>query len=53
VMSIRETSDAGTPIVVKAPGSPEARAFIALAERVRDKLSDTGDARPAPKIVME
>ena len=53
VMSIRETSDAGTPIVAKAPGSPEARAFIALAERVRDKLSEGGDARPAPKIVME
>ena len=53
VMSIRETSDAGTPIVAKDPGSPEARAFIALAERVRDKLSGTSDARPAPKIVME
>ncbi len=53
VMSIRETSDAGTPIVAKAPESAEARAFIALAERVRDKLSDAGDARPAPKIVME
>ncbi len=52
-MSIRETSDAGTPIVAKAPGSPEARAFIALAERVRDKLAEGGDARPAPKIVME
>ena len=53
VLSIRETSDAGTPIVAKAPDSPEARAFIALAERVRDKLSDAGDARPAPKFVME
>jgi ATP-binding protein involved in chromosome partitioning len=53
VMSIRETSDAGTPIVAKAPESPEGRAFIALAERVRDKLADDTDARPAPKIVME
>ena len=53
VTSIRETSDAGTPIVAKDPGSPEARAFIAIAERVRDKLSDGGDAKPAPKIVME
>ena len=53
VMSIRETSDAGTPIVAKEPGSPEAGAFIALAERVRDKLSDSSDARPAPKFVME
>jgi ATP-binding protein involved in chromosome partitioning len=53
VPSIRETSDAGTPIVAKEPNSPEARAFLALAERVRDKLSDDADARPAPKIVME
>jgi ATP-binding protein involved in chromosome partitioning len=53
VMSIRATSDAGTPIVAKEPGSPEAGAFIALAERVRDKLSDEGGARPAPKIVFE
>ena len=53
VPSIRETSDAGTPIVAKEPGSPEARAFLALAERVRDKLSGAGDAKPAPKIVLE
>jgi len=53
VPSIRETSDAGTPIVVKEPASAEARAFLALAERVRDKLSDTGDVKPAPKIVVE
>jgi hypothetical protein len=39
--------------VAKEPGSPEAGAFIALAERVRDKLSDEGGARPAPKIVFE
>jgi ATP-binding protein involved in chromosome partitioning len=53
VPSIRETSDAGTPIVAKEPNSPEARAFLELAERVRDKLSGGSDARPAPKIVME
>jgi ATP-binding protein involved in chromosome partitioning len=53
VPSIRETSDAGTPIVAKEPNSSEARAFLELAERVREKLSGGGDARPAPKIVME
>jgi ATP-binding protein involved in chromosome partitioning len=54
VTSIRETSDAGTPIVAKEPNSPEARAFLALAERVRDKLADGADgAKPAPKIVLE
>jgi ATP-binding protein involved in chromosome partitioning len=53
VPSIRETSDAGTPIVAKDPMSAEARAFIALAERVREKLSGPGDAKAAPKIVYE
>src|SRR5262245_42966388 len=53
VPSIRETSDAGTPIVAKEPNSPEARAFLELAERVREKLSGGSDARPAPKIIME
>ena len=53
VPSIRETSDAGTPIVVTAPNSPEARAFLALAEKVAAKLSSREGARPAPKIVFE
>jgi ATP-binding protein involved in chromosome partitioning len=52
VASIRETSDSGTPIVATAPGSAEARAFIAVAERVAQKLS-AGAARAAPKIVIE
>ncbi len=53
VQAIRETSDAGTPIVAIAPGGPESRAFLALAAKVAEKLSVTGNARPAPKIVME
>jgi ATP-binding protein involved in chromosome partitioning len=53
VPSIRETSDAGTPIVAKEPNSAEAQAFLALARRVREKLAATGDARPAPKIIVE
>ena len=52
VPSIRETSDAGTPIVVTAPNSPEARAFIALAQIVAEKLL-VGAPRQAPKIVIE
>jgi ATP-binding protein involved in chromosome partitioning len=52
VPSIRETSDAGTPIVVTAPNSAEARAFIALAQIVAEKLL-VGAPREAPKIVME
>ena len=51
VASIRETSDAGTPIVVQEPESREAGAFIAVAERVAAALA--APVRPAPRIVME
>jgi ATP-binding protein involved in chromosome partitioning len=51
VPSIRETSDAGTPIVAQAPNSREAGAFLAIAERVAAALS--APVRPAPRIVME
>jgi ATP-binding protein involved in chromosome partitioning len=49
--SIRETSDAGTPIVAYAPESPDARAFLILAENVLNAMA-AADARPAPRIVM-
>jgi len=51
VPSIRETSDAGTPIVVQAPDSREAAAFLAIAGRVAAALS--APVRPPPRIVME
>ena len=51
VPAIRETSDAGTPIVAEAPASREAQAFLELARIVATKLA--GDARPAPRIVVE
>lgn len=51
VPSIRETSDAGTPIVVQDPNGREAAAFLAIAERVASALS--ASVRPAPRIVME
>jgi ATP-binding protein involved in chromosome partitioning len=53
VPAIRETSDAGTPIVAAQPKSAEAKAFLALAARVADKLSSGARARPAPRIVVE
>jgi len=37
-MSIRETSDAGTPIMVKAPDSPQAQAYDMVARAVAMKL---------------
>jgi len=48
---IRETSDAGTPITVSRPDSPEAHAFRELARRVAARL-ELGQ-RPAPKIIIE
>lgn len=51
VPSIRETSDAGRPIVIEAPQSPEAAAFLALAQNVAKSLE--APVRAAPRIVME
>jgi ATP-binding protein involved in chromosome partitioning len=51
VPSIRETSDAGTPIVAINPGGVEAKAFLAIAARIAEKLAVA--AKPAPKIVLE
>ena len=51
VPRIRETSDAGTPVMVAMPDGPEALAFLAVAEKVAAALK-TSD-RPAPKIIFE
>jgi ATP-binding protein involved in chromosome partitioning len=51
VPAIRETSDAGTPIVALSPESREAEAFIAIARGVAGALE--GAARPQPKIIIE
>ena len=53
VMAIRETSDAGLPIVATQPDGPHAAAYRAIAERVRDQLGVVGASRQAPKIVIE
>jgi ATP-binding protein involved in chromosome partitioning len=52
-MSIRETSDAGLPIVATQPDSPHAAAYRAIAANVRDQLGAGGTAKAAPKIVIE
>jgi len=48
---VRQTSDAGTPIVDYNPTSAEARAFIAVADRVAKAVA--APARAAPRIVIE
>jgi ATP-binding protein involved in chromosome partitioning len=52
VPAIRETSDAGTPIVAKDPSSAEARAFLELAAKVVQKISGSA-VKQAPRIVIE
>ncbi len=53
-IAIRETSDAGTPIVVADPASPLSHAYLAIAARIRDKVgASSATARPAPRIVIE
>jgi len=48
---IRETSDAGRPIVATAPDSAEAHAFLAIAKEVATSVA--GKQRTAPRIVLE
>jgi ATP-binding protein involved in chromosome partitioning len=51
VSAIRETSDAGTPIVAQSPQSAEAQAFMEIAENIARSL--TAPIRQPPRIVME
>jgi len=50
-IEIRETSDAGTPIVVSHADSPHAQAYLSIARNVWQAL-DGGASRQAPRIVM-
>ena len=50
-ITIRETSDGGTPITVARPESPHAGAFRDIAATVWDTLYDA-PAREPPRIVM-
>ena len=52
-MVIRETSDAGLPVVATQPDGPHAKVYRAIAQRVRDALAGPGAGRAAPKIVIE
>ena len=50
-MTIRATSDAGTPVVAKDPDGPHAAHYRAIAEKVLAQLAATPKA--GPKIVMD
>jgi|UPI0004861E0A ATP-binding protein involved in chromosome partitioning len=51
-IKIRETSDAGTPIVAEQPDSPHSAAYRAIGEQVWRQLNDQ-PLRPAPRIVIQ
>jgi len=51
-IQIRQTSDAGTPIVASQPESPHSAAYRAVAEQVWRQLNDQ-PLRPAPRIVIQ
>jgi ATP-binding protein involved in chromosome partitioning len=54
-ISIRETSDAGTPIVIAQPDSEFAKAYFDLAKMVAQKTTEAlaVQSAAAPKIVMD
>nr|WP_246504878.1 Mrp/NBP35 family ATP-binding protein [Microvirga antarctica] len=51
-LSIRESSDAGRPVVAIDPTGPHAAIYKGMADQVWSQLSEAG-ARAAPKIVIE
>jgi ATP-binding protein involved in chromosome partitioning len=55
VMEIRETSDAGTPVVVSNPEGPQAQAYREIAAKVWSQLAaaKANPGRTAPSIVFE
>jgi ATP-binding protein involved in chromosome partitioning len=52
-MTIRETSDAGLPVVATQPDGPHAKVYRDIAQKLRDSLAGPGAGRAAPKIVIE
>ncbi|WP_152046086.1 Mrp/NBP35 family ATP-binding protein [Aureimonas psammosilenae] len=53
-MTIRETSDAGRPVVATDPDGPHAKVYRAIAEEVSRQLERVSHANiKAPKIVFE
>ncbi|HWV42371.1 Mrp/NBP35 family ATP-binding protein [Pseudorhodoplanes sp.] len=52
-MTIRETSDAGLPVVATQPDGPHAKVYRDIAQKVRTALAGSAGSRAAPKIVIE
>src|SRR5437763_12572890 len=53
VVEIRETSDAGLPIVATKPDGAHAKVYREIAAKVRDQMAGGGKGRTPPRIVIE
>src|SRR5690606_6777181 len=51
-LAIRETSDAGRPVVATDPDGPHAAAYRAIAQSLRERLGGAATRQP-PRIVIE
>ena len=51
-IALRQSCDDGAPLVAVDPGHPTSQRFIAMAAAIAAAL-DSGDARPAPRLVVE
>ena len=52
-IALRQACDDGRPLVVTAPESPAAQAFLQIAETVAAALDKGADFKPPPRIVFE
>jgi ATP-binding protein involved in chromosome partitioning len=52
-MNIRESSDAGEPVVVSEPEGPQAEVYRGIAAKVLERLKVEGAQAAAPAIVFE
>jgi len=53
-MTIRETSDAGTPVVVSAPDGVHAKVYREIAAKISEQLfAENRSLRAAPEIIFE
>jgi len=52
-MTIRETSDAGRPVVATDPDGPQARVYREIASKLWANLTGAPAGRAAPRIVIE
>jgi len=52
-IALREACDDGKPIVANLPDSASAKAFMAIAEKLAERLAGADTGKAAPKIVFE